>query len=79
MLTLKDLMEMPKHHTFKQGKTAEFKYTAVRGNVSDWAIYVGDHTKSYEEISQWGDKIHDRRTIKELVPCDEEAYQQYRH
>jgi hypothetical protein len=93
MLTLQKLKDM-KEGIFAKGETVDspeganmantgnpIKWVAVRGYIHDWAIYTDNPyspQSSYEEVANMGDKVHDRETIKKLVPCDEEALNMYR-
>lgn len=54
------------------------KWVAVRGYAPDWAIYAHEAHQTTEFVMQSGDKIHNRETIKRLIPCDEEALKSYR-
>ena len=57
------------------------KWVAVRGYIYDWAIYADNPYSpryDYEGVRDMGDKVHDRDTIKKLVPCDDEALKMYR-
>ena len=71
-------------------KTVEVKWVAIRGGIHDWAIYhsfhtnldfyVTEHIKAPDQlIADQGQKLHDINLVKELVLCDEEALQMYRH
>jgi hypothetical protein len=59
------------------------RWVAVRGWIHDWAIYCQNPhyagTWSWERIQQMGDKIPFEECIKQLVPCDEEAFKMYRY
>ena len=55
------------------------KWVAVRGGIHDWAIYCHLAEHSVEWIKERGDKVHDERHVKKLVPCDDEAFKMYRH
>lgn len=56
------------------------KVIAVKGQINDWAIYVEsmEKTQSYEQVKDWGNKIHNKETIKLLVDCDKEVLERYR-
>jgi len=68
------------------------KWVATRGQIHDWAIYhiIKQIDKYYslddfdnewpiERVASYGDKVYGDSTIKELVPCDEEAFKLYRY
>lgn len=91
MLSLKQLQDMPPHTSFALGKVwdspngvnmtnsgKELKWIAKRGEIHDWAIYIGWATQSNEYIKTQGDKIYNKEIIKKLVPCDDEALEMYR-
>jgi hypothetical protein len=75
-------------------KLTPIKFVAVRGEIPDWAIYHSmdsnlckvDYFNSYEhlyaswdEIYRVGSKLHDEKIIRQLVPCNDEAFNLYRH
>jgi len=91
-LTLQNLKDMEPREIFATGTApddsvginmtnsgAELRWVAVRGGIEDWAIYVGGATNTQTMLRDYGDKIHDKETIKKLVPCDDEAFKMYRH
>jgi hypothetical protein len=92
MLTLQDLIDMQPHKHFTTGITVDspdgvnmnnsgkgLKWVAVRGEIHDWAIYIGLIDDSFHHIATNGDKIHDTVHIKRCVPCDDEALAMYRY
>lgn len=86
MLTLQQLKDMEPHTVFAQGvnlnlvlHSSPIRWVAVRGGIHDWAIYYHTEHSSYDFVRRNGDKVHTKEAITTLVPCDEEAYQQYRH
>ena len=56
----------------------ELTFVAVRGGIHDWAIYIGWSDMGVDWIKDYGDKLYDSKYIRELVPCDEEAFKMYR-
>jgi hypothetical protein len=56
-----------------------FRWVATRAKIHDWAIYIGERAMSNEDILRYGNKLHDDGRIRELVPCDDEAFKMYRH
>ncbi len=92
MLTLQQLKDMPDHTVFGVGTAwdspsginmtnsgKELKWVAKRGQIHDWAIYIGWATQSTEDIKAHGDKVTSKENIKKLVPCDDEALEMYRY
>ncbi len=55
------------------------KWVAETGQIGDWAIYVDWAEKSYEQVLRNGQKMYDLRNIQKLVPCTEEALNNYRY
>jgi hypothetical protein len=55
------------------------RWIAVRGFIHDWAIYVGIIENSNEKVRDFGDKVHNDNDIRRLVPCDDKAFEMYRH
>ena len=91
MLTLQKLKDMVPHAIISSGLTTDdrqginmsnsgeiLRWVAVRGGIEDWAIYVGRELEENEYIRSFGDKIHDKKNIEKLVPCDDEAFAMYR-
>ena len=91
MLTLQQLKDMEPDTIFATGETTDgydganmtgsgqaLRWVATRGGIHDWAIYIAPENWSEEEIKRQGDKVHDRETVKKLVPCDDEALEMYR-
>ena len=58
----------------------QLKVVAVKGYINDWAIYIEsmEEEQSYERVRDYGNKIHDRETIKLLVDCDEDVLARFR-
>lgn len=92
MLTLQSLKDMPQHSIFATGIAEDneeglflmgtgkpLRWVAVRGGIHDWAIYAHHAYMEEEAVARIGDKVHDERNIKKLVPCDDEAFAMYRH
>jgi hypothetical protein len=89
-LTLEMLKEMAPHTVIKSGKafvedywdsTKEMliDYVAVRGGIHDWAIYYAPAGQAPQEQNmQCGDKMHNPKSIKGCVPCDDAALKMYR-
>lgn len=57
------------------------KIIIVKGYISDWAIYVEsmEEDQTYDQVKKFGNKIHSKETIKQLVECDEEILKRYRY
>jgi len=91
MLTLKMLKDMPPHTIFATGIAKDsveelnmfgggrnLRWVAKRGGIYDWAIYAHHSDYSISEVASIGDKVFEENHIKNLVPCDDEAYAMYR-
>lgn len=90
-LTIKKLKLMKPHTIFeyKVGRNEErtFMWVAVRGEIHDWAIYTSINAIPFvdywvadkEGIAKNGQKMYDKEKIRELVPCDDEAFSMYRY
>lgn len=91
MLTLQQLKDMPDHTVFAHGTTSDdaaginmantgnqLRWVAKRGGYHDWAIYIHFAYNDEEYIKTNGDKVTGEANIKQLVPCDDEAYKMYR-
>ena len=76
------------------GRSTKVKWIAVRGGYYDWAIYHSmdanisqaayfnnpEHLEASDElIARAGEKLHRETDIKRFVPCDDEAFNMYRH
>ena len=74
-LTVKQLKDM-QPGIFASGRVACSlnKFIAVRGQIGDWAIYVG-----LRDIRDHGDKVYEEKVIRELVPCTDAAFKLYRY
>lgn len=60
------------------GKGQHLKWIAKTGGGNDWAIYIAPSDWSEDQIKATGDKVHDRESIKKLVPCTDEVLERYR-
>lgn len=91
MLTLQDLKSMEPDTIFATGTINDsptginltnsgrtLRWVACRGGIHDWAIYA--HTDNHDKywIKARGDKVHNRESVKKLVPCDDNALRMYR-
>ena len=87
-------MKKGAYKTVTPSGLTKVKWIATRGGIHDWAIYHSldsnfcqadylDHPMhletSYEDIINWGAKLHEEDEIRRLVPCDNEAFSMYRH
>ena len=91
MLTLQKLKAMKPRTIIEYGsgmiEDRTFMWVAVRGGIHDWAIYFSLNAQPFvdfwagnkEGIAAHGEKVFDEKTIKELVPCDDEAFKMYRY
>ncbi len=58
----------------------ELRWVAVRGSgIHDWVIYCHFSDKDEEWIRSYGDKVYEKRHIRKLVPCNDEAFKMYRY
>lgn len=91
MLTLQQLKDMEPNTIFATGETTdgydavnmygkgqELRWVATRGGIHDWAIYIAPKDWTEEMIKSNGDKVHNRTSVRKLVPCDDEALEMYR-
>lgn len=62
-------------------KSKVLKFVVVKGYIADWCIYVESMTDemSFDDVKDWGNKIHNEEKIKMLVDCDKEVFERYRH
>jgi len=86
MLDKKMLEDMPPETIFATGVVLNLRlcsepvrWVAVRGGIYDWAIYYHREEHSMGYIKDYGDKCFTKEVIKELVPCDDEAFALYRY
>ena len=54
------------------------RWVAVRGQASDWAIYIYWATHSADYIKDSGDKIYNEENVKKLIDADKKAMAGYR-
>lgn len=86
MLTIEKLELMENGLVFAKGIVNnphlykdKVRWIAKRGGgPQDWAIYYHLTDKSYSYIESNGDKCFTELVIKDLVPCNDEAYRAYR-
>lgn len=86
MLTIAQLKSMPIGTVFATGVVferrlyagGEVRWIAKRGRIHDWTIYYHFSGYSIEYIAAVGDKCFTKELIRELVPCDDEAFAMYR-
>lgn len=63
-----------------------FNFVAKRGDIHDWAIYTTLNSQPIVDmwvadeqgIAAYGLKLGDKKLIRELMPCDDEAFEMYR-
>ena len=78
----------------RDGRSTKVKWVATVGGVGDWKIYHSldanlekadyldgtDHlSASYEQVYRSGASLYDRKTIRKLMPCTDEALKRYRN
>lgn len=54
-------------------------WVAVKGWNNDWAMYCADSDSDSDCIRNFGDKVHDKQSIKNVIDVDDEVMQRYRH
>jgi len=83
MLDKKMLKDMPEGTVFAHGTGQdgehEIRWVAVRGGIWDWCIYYHHKEMTESFIKSNGDKMCSESKIKDLVPCDDEAFALYRY
>ena len=92
MLTLKRLKDIKHREIFAKGCIVDsrdginmnstgrlLKWVACRGDALDWAIYCDWDFKSFAQIRSNGCKVHEKKNIIKLIPCDADAFARYRH
>lgn len=94
MLTLQELKDMKPGIVFAHGTTTNdpqgvymtdndfgkpLIWAAKRGGIHDWAIYIHWADNGLQYVIEHGDKVTNKANIQKLVPCDDEALQQYRY
>jgi len=77
-----------------EGGLTKVKWIASRGGIHDWSIFhslssifevahyldgISHLDVNWERIRAHGAKLHDKKTIKRLIPCTEEAFNMYNH
>ncbi len=93
-IDLKTFKDFPNNEIFVRGKDflpndpEPIVFVAVKGGIEDWALYYkydsygSRHFQQiedfFQDIKQTGDKIHDRETLKSLVPVTDEVLALYR-
>lgn len=61
-------------------KEKEIRWVAVRGKgAPDWALYYHFSENDLQYILDSGDKANGEAIIRKLVPCDDSAWNMYRH
>ena len=84
ILTLQKLKELPPGvfatgtGTYPELHHGPIRWVAVRGGIHDWALYYHHEYHTMEYVRDHGDKSFTKRIIRELVPCDDEAWEMYR-
>lgn len=55
-----------------------FNFVAVRWIIHDWAIYISPDNMTFDQTMRYWNKVRDKETIIQLVPCTDEAFELYR-
>lgn len=83
ILTIKKLKEMEPNTIFRVGTVQDngtlYKWAACRGGIHDWCIYMDTTDKAFIEVQQNGNKIFTESKIKQLITCNDEAFEMYRY
>lgn len=84
VLTLADLDTMEPHTIFKVFNPpyalseGALCFVAKRGQINDWAVYVSASMTDPQSIARYGKKLYSEKDIRDLVPCDDDAFSRYR-
>lgn len=62
---------------FHQPGKIRLTFVCVAGGNRDWAIYAG-LPDAPSIVAQKGDKVTSERTIRDICPCTDEAFERYR-
>lgn len=58
----------------------KIKFVIFRGGIVDWCVYyTTELDNSWEDIENYGEKLHSEIDLKMIVDYDEETYKLYRH
>lgn len=92
MITLEIFKKLPNSQPFLIGLTIDDytgvnlngtgelrKFVAQKGDVDDWALYLGLPDWSYERVMEMGFKIYDKKNIMNVVNCEDEVLNLYRY
>jgi len=55
-----------------------YNFVAVRWEIHDWCIYIGQEDESFERTASIWNKVRDIHTIQLLVECTPDALDLYR-
>lgn len=92
MITLDVFKKLPNSQPFLMGLTIDDhtgvnldgtgqlrKFVAKKGQVDDWALYLGLPEWDYDKVMDMGSKIYDKKNITNVINCDEEVLNLYRY
>ena len=86
MLDVAQLKSIPEETVFARGEGLfprayhqPIRWVAKRGIIHDWCIYYGLADWDWERVEKEGDKAFTPELIKDLVPCDKDAFEMYRY
>ena len=57
----------------------KLRWLAIKGRANDWCIYIHWESSTAEYVKRAGDKVCDKKHIRKLVPCSNEAFKAYRY
>lgn len=60
------------------GRTGMIGFVAMRGAISDWAVYLGNPYLSPQYIATSGVKLTSKSCVRAIVQCTEGAWRRYR-
>lgn len=63
----------------EHNKNHMMRWIAIVGEANDWAIYIDWAHKDWLSITKHGDKVRSIKNIKQIINCDSEARESYRH
>ena len=58
----------------------DVKFVIFRGGIPDWCIYYSTNLEDdWDKVESWGQKLHNKIDIEELVKTSDEVMKMYRH
>ena len=91
MLTIEEFSKYPNTEIFRTGIISDsstgcnydnsgklIKFVAKKGQIEDWAIYVGPVEWSYDDIRDWGNKLKFEDSILSCLNVSSNVLEKYR-